>query len=107
MRERRGQQPLTALVRDQHIVLVRRPINAGVTTTHLYSLIGQLTSQRPDQEVPLRTLIDKALKWGYVLLPLAAPHHRREGLVFCWPSDKGKQSWPSPGGGRGTNKDGL
>jgi hypothetical protein len=49
----------------------------------------------------LRSLIDKALKWGYVLSPLAAPHHRREGLVFVWPSVKGKQKWPSPGGGRG------
>ena len=49
-------------------------------------------------------LIDKALKWGYVLSPLAAPHHRREGLVFDWPSDKGKRSRPSPGGGRGNPK---
>jgi hypothetical protein len=48
-------------------------------------------------------LIDKALtRWGYVLSPLAAPHHRRDGLVFGWPSDKGKQQRPSPGGGRGT-----
>jgi hypothetical protein len=31
-------------------------------------------------------LIDKALNRGYVLLPLAAPHHRREGLVFGRPS---------------------
>ena len=47
-------------------------------------------------------LIDKALAgWGYVLLPLAAPHHRRDGLVFGRPSTKGEQSWPSPGGGRG------
>jgi hypothetical protein len=37
-------------------------------------------------------LIDKALNRGYVLSPLAAPHHRREGLVFRWPSNKGKQS---------------
>ena len=35
-------------------------------------------------------LIDKALNWGYVLLPLAAPHHRREGLVFGWPSAQGQ-----------------
>jgi hypothetical protein len=49
-------------------------------------------------------LIDKALAVrGYVLLPLAAPHHRRDGLVFGRPSTKGKQSWPSPGGGRGHN----
>ena len=46
-------------------------------------------------------LIDKALTRGYVPSPLAAPHHRREGLVFRGPSDKGKQSRPSPGGGRG------
>jgi hypothetical protein len=46
-------------------------------------------------------LIDKALNRGYVLSPLTAPHHRRDGLVFRGPSDKGKQSRPSPGGGRG------
>ena len=46
-------------------------------------------------------LIDKALTWGYVLSPLAAPHHRREGLVFGGPSNKGKHSRPSTGGGRG------
>jgi len=33
----------------------------------------------------LRTLIDKALNRGYVLLPLAAPHHRRDGLVCFRP----------------------
>jgi hypothetical protein len=30
--------------------------------------------------------------------PFAAPHHRRDGLVFCWPSNKGKQDRPSPRG---------
>ena len=49
----------------------------------------------------LRVLIDKALKSGYVLSPLAAPHHRREGLVLVRPSNKGKRNEPSPGGGRG------
>jgi hypothetical protein len=73
----------------------------------MYFLTLVRTSKRPDQEVPLRTLIDKALNRGYVLLPLAAPHHRREGLVFRWPSDKGKQSRPSPDGGRGNNHDDL
>jgi len=52
--------------------------------------------------------IDKALNRGYVLSPLAAPHHRREGLVLCWPSDKGKAvHGPSPGGGRDNNQDDL
>jgi hypothetical protein len=49
-------------------------------------------------------LIDKALNRGYVLSPLAAPHHRRDGLVFHGPSDQGKRSRPSPGGGRGNPK---
>jgi len=49
----------------------------------------------------LRVLIDKALTRGYVLSPLAAPHHRRDGLVSVWPSAKGKRKWPSPGGGQG------
>jgi hypothetical protein len=36
-------------------------------------------------------LIDKALAVrGYVLLPLAAPHHRRDGLVFGRLSTKGQ-----------------
>jgi hypothetical protein len=52
----------------------------------------------------LRTLIDKALNRGYVLLPLAAPHHRREGLVFDRPSNRVKRSRPSPGGGRGADR---
>ena len=52
--------------------------------------------------------IDKALNRGYVLSALAAPHHRREGLVLCWPSDKGKAvHGPSPGGCRGNNQDDL
>jgi hypothetical protein len=38
----------------------------------------------------LRVLIDKALKRGYVLSPLAAPHHRRDGLVFVGPSAQGQ-----------------
>ena len=43
-------------------------------------------------------LIDKALDhWGYVLLPLAAPHHRRDGLVFGRPSTTGaSNSGPLP-----------
>ena len=35
VRERRRQQPLARRVRDEHIVLLRRPVNAGVTSIHL------------------------------------------------------------------------
>ena len=35
--------------------------------------------------------------WGYVLLPLAAPHHRRDGLVFGRPFHQGaSNSGPLP-----------
>jgi len=37
----------------------------------------------------------KVSKWGYVLLPLAAPHYRREGLVHERPSTQG-QAMQSP-----------
>jgi hypothetical protein len=36
--------------------------------------------------------MDKALNRGYVLSPLAAPHHRREGLVFSRLSAQGQAS---------------
>jgi hypothetical protein len=52
-------------------------------------------------------LIDKALNRGYVLSPLAAPHLRREGLVFAWPSHQGERVRPSPGGGRDNPQDDL
>jgi len=35
MRERGRQQLLARRIRDQHIVLRRRPIDAGVTSIHL------------------------------------------------------------------------
>ena len=56
------------------------PAQLPIATPH-----DRTIRQRPDPEVPLRVLIDKALSRGYVLSPLAAPHHRREGLVFVGP----------------------
>jgi hypothetical protein len=79
------------LVGHQHVVLVRRPVDPGIPVRHLHPPLIGSPSQRPDLEVPLRMLIDKALTVrGYVLLPLAAPHHRRDGLVFGRPSTKGQ-----------------
>ena len=34
--------------------------------------------------------IDRPSNRGYVLLPLAAPHHRREGLIHERPSTRGQ-----------------
>jgi hypothetical protein len=79
------------LVCDKDIVLLRRPIDPGIPTRHPSPSVVESPSQRLDPEVPLRVLIDKALAvQGYVLLPLAAPHHRRDGLVFGRPSTKGQ-----------------
>ncbi len=69
VRERRRQQPLSRRVRDEHIVLLRRPINAGVIT-HLSYFLSVNSSQRPDQEVPLRMPIDRPSTMG--LRPVAA-----------------------------------
>ena len=103
VRERGRQQLLARLVAHEHVVLVRRPINAGVIL-HLVLLFGQVTSQRPDQEVPLRMLIDKALNGATSCCRLAAPHHRREGWSALGPPHGASVSWPSPGGGRGNTR---
>ena len=81
VRERRRQELLARLVAHTHVVLVRRPIDAGVIP-HSVLLRQVASSQRPDQEVPLRNLIDKALNRGYVLLPLVgtSPPPGRAGL---------------------------
>ncbi len=89
--ERLRQQLPAVLISDQHVVLLRGPVDPGVAT-HSRRLLPLVdTRPCPDQEVPLRVLIDKALQnGGYVLSPLAAPHHRRDGLVFHRPSAKGQ-----------------
>ena len=69
VRERRGEDSLARLVSHEQVVLLRRPINAGVVTSHLFSNSVR-TSHRLDQEVPLRALIDRPSKRGYVLWPL-------------------------------------
>src|SRR6202012_4574240 len=80
------QQPLARLILDQHIVLLRRPIDPGIATHGKLLALGHSTVPRPrgtvtgaDRQGPPR---------GYVLSPLAAPHHRRDGLVFRWPSHR-------------------
>ena len=55
VRERRGEDSLARLVSHEQVVLLRRPINAGVVTSHLFSNSVR-TSHRPDQDVPLRAL---------------------------------------------------
>jgi hypothetical protein len=91
MHERAGENLAAVLVGDEHVVLLRRPVDPGIPTSHRSPSVIESPSQRPDREVPLRMLIDKALAVrGYVVLPLAAPHHRRDGLVFGRPSTKGQ-----------------
>ena len=59
------------------------------------------SSQRPDHEVPLRNLIDKALNGATSCCRLigTSPPPGRAGLPYALHT--GKVSWPSPSGGRG------
>jgi hypothetical protein len=51
------------------------------------------SSPSPDRFIPALS-IDKALNRGYVLLPLAAPHHRRDGPVCSRPSTRARTLGP-------------
>ncbi|MGH2892136.1 MAG: hypothetical protein ACRDPM_02540, partial [Solirubrobacteraceae bacterium] len=62
MRERAGEHLAAVLVADEHVVLLRRPVNPGIPTRHIcHPPFVESPSQRHDLEVPLRMLIDKAL----------------------------------------------
>src|ERR1039458_4092457 len=58
MRKRLTQQLVAGVIGDQDIVLLRRPVDPSAITHR--SSFGTVR-QRPDLEVPLRVLIDKAL----------------------------------------------
>jgi hypothetical protein len=92
MRERRGQQLLARRIRDQHVVLLRRPVNTGITSHPSTTSLGQgTTRQRPDREVPLRVLIDRPSQRGSVLSPLVGTSP---------PPGRGWSSSGPPKGGR-------
>ena len=84
---KRGRQQLLARrISHEHVVLLRRPIHTGITS-HLYlHLSVRTTRQCPDQEVPLRMLIDRPSTGATSCCRFAAPHLRREGLVCFRPS---------------------
>ncbi len=70
VRKRFREQPIAGVIGDQDIVLLRRPINPS-TRTHTHQLLPLKDARlRPDREVPLRVLIDKALESE--LLPVTA-----------------------------------
>jgi hypothetical protein len=99
VRERGSQQLLARFVSDEHVVLLRRPINAGAIAHLRSSSCGHTARQRRDQEVPLRALIDRPCTG---LRPVAAlrPHAAGRGRSCSGPPT-GKHRRPSPGGGRG------
>jgi len=55
------------------------------SSTAAVLLIAQDSSQRPDQEVPLRMLIDRPSNGATSCCRFAAPHLRREGLACFRP----------------------
>src|SRR5205807_4680924 len=102
--ERAGEHLAAVLVADEHVVLLRRPIDPGIPAVHLSPSIVESPSQRPDLGVPLRVLIDKALKFGATsCCRLRHLTTVGTGWSLAGPPLKGKRSWPSPGGGRGNH----
>jgi len=86
VRERSRQQLLARLTGDVHVVLLRRPNppqrNCPSRSSPCWS--DSSTAPRPGGTVAVAHR--QGPPRGYVLLPLAAPHHRREGLVLQRPS---------------------
>jgi hypothetical protein len=66
MGERRAQKLQASRTLDQHVVLLRRSINPRAVTHRRFSPPVRTIRQRPNPEVPLRVLMDKALNSGAV-----------------------------------------
>lgn len=71
VREAAREQPLAHRVRDQHVVLLRRPIDAGASTHQPLHDHRHDTTPRPRGASAIA--YRQALTRGYVLLPLTAP----------------------------------
>ena len=73
MRERCGQQLLARRIRDEHVVLLRRPINASVTSPSVTTPLGQDNSTAPR---PRGTVADAHRQGPQPgLRPVAASRH--------------------------------
>ena len=81
VRERRRQQLLARLLSDEHVALLRRPINTGITANHNSLSVRDFTAPRPGGTVV--GAHRQALNRGYVLLPLrgTSPPPGRAGLL--------------------------
>src|SRR5450755_4513808 len=108
MRERRGQKLLTRRISDEHIVLIRRPINTCIRLHLQLPLLVQDNSTAPRPRGTVADAYRQALNWGYVLSPLGgtSPTVGRGWSSNGPPTQRGGQavSGPSPGGGRGNNQ---
>src|SRR5450755_3091191 len=84
VRERGSQKLIARRVADAHIMLLRRPIDAGAITHLVLFLWSSSLTLPPGQEVPLRTLIDRP---STGLRPVAAcgtsPPPRGAGLPWA------------------------
>src|ERR1039458_5911423 len=101
VRERASQKLIACRVADAHVMLLRRPVDAGAIA-HLDPPVVIIFDNCPGQEVPLRTLIDRPSA-GLRLLPAGGPPPRRGELVSVGPSNGASRKWLSLGGGRGSN----
>ena len=106
VRERGGQQLLARRVGHAARRACPTPNQRQRNYSHRYSFIGQVTSQRPDQEVPLRNLIDKALNGATSCCRLRHLTTAGRGRSAFGPL-QGQGLVALPGGGRGTYQDDL
>src|SRR5437588_17978 len=90
---------LARRVLHDHVVLLRRPVDARETTFHSYSSLVR-SSQRPDHEVPLRALIDRPSNGATSCCHFWHLTPAGRGWSNAGPLT-GKLERPSPGGGRG------
>src|ERR1700758_4945836 len=95
--ERGRQQLLTRLVSTVHVVLLRRPIHPSAMPISRSSPCWSDSSTAPRPRGTVAVAQKQGPLRGYVLLPLAAPHHRREGRS-CKGPRPGQHQRPSPGG---------
>ena len=100
VRERARQQPLARLVADQHVVLLRRPVDARVITTfHRYSSWSGLHSAPTTRYRCGRSLTGPQRGLRPVAARGTSPPPGGAGLMLALCT--GKHARPSPGGGRG------
>src|SRR5450755_1970065 len=103
VRERGSQKLIARRVTDAHIMLLRRPIDAGAITHLVLFLWSPALILPPGQEVPLRTLIDRPSTGATSCCRLRHLTPAEGSWSPLGPRNGASTKWLSLGGGRGSN----